>query len=143
MKSTIIQLAATVSTATAVYAAQPTDQGSENSGKGQHIAKASAEANAKPGVASKLLTLKKDDRISIVGAGLASRMMKYSHFETELHLRNPDKNLIIRNLADEGNTPAFRPHPGVSDQFAFPGGEDLYKKYNYGCLLYTSPSPRD
>ncbi|MGB1260922.1 MAG: PVC-type heme-binding CxxCH protein, partial [Akkermansiaceae bacterium] len=62
----------------------------------------------------------------------ASRMMKYSHFETELHLRFPKNQLFIRNMADEGNTPAFRPHPGRKMQFAFPGGEKFYRKYISG-----------
>ena len=78
------------------------------------------------------LEVKDNGRIVILGAGLASRMMKYNHFETELQLRYPDKKLFIRNMADEGNTPAFRPHPGRKDQFAFPGAEDFYKQYNYG-----------
>lgn len=80
----------------------------------------------------KTLELKDSSRVVILGAGLASRMMKYNHFETELQLRYPNKKLIIRNIADEGDTPAFRPHPGRKNQFAFPGGEELYKQYKYG-----------
>jgi len=82
--------------------------------------------------APSILQINDGARISIIGGGLASRMMKYSHFETTMQLRYPGKKLIIRNLADEGDTPAFRPHPGRSEQFAFPGAEDIYKKYNYG-----------
>ena len=78
------------------------------------------------------LEIKDNAKIVILGAGLASRMMKYNHFETELQLRYPGKKLTIRNIADEGDTPAFRPHPGRPNQFAFPGAEELYKKYNYG-----------
>jgi len=77
----------------------------------------------------KNLSIKDGEHITIVGAGLASRMMKYSHFETELQLRNPSKKLVIRNIADEGNTPGFRPHAGRSfeNQFAFPGAKELVR----------------
>ena len=43
---------------------------------------------------------------------MASRMNHFGHFETELQLRFPKLELTIRNIGDEGNTPAFRPHPG-------------------------------
>ena len=79
------------------------------------------------------LELKDSSNVVILGGGLASRMMKYNHFETELQLRYPDKKLTIRNIADEGDTPSFRPHPGRSNQFAFPGAEDLYKENNGGA----------
>jgi glucose/arabinose dehydrogenase/mono/diheme cytochrome c family protein len=73
------------------------------------------------------LPLDKGDRISLIGAGMGSRMIHYGHFETELHLRFSDKDLIIRNLCDEGNTPGFRPHPGREQhgQYAFPGAKEL------------------
>ncbi len=75
------------------------------------------------------LALSQGEHITIVGAGLASRMMKYSRFETELQLRHPDKELVIRNIADEGNTPGFRPHAGreFENQFAFPGAKELVR----------------
>ncbi len=78
------------------------------------------------------LSLKKNGRIAIIGAGLASRMMKYGHFETELQLRFPEHKLTIRNIADEGNTPAFRPHPGRTQQLAFPGAEKHFQNYASG-----------
>ncbi|MBT3637319.1 MAG: hypothetical protein HN531_10290, partial [Opitutae bacterium] len=73
------------------------------------------------------LPINKGDRITLVGAGMGSRMVHYGHFETELHLRFPDKDLTIRNLCDEGNTPGFRPHPGreQNGQYAFPGAKEL------------------
>ncbi|MDF1858913.1 MAG: ThuA domain-containing protein [Verrucomicrobiales bacterium] len=73
------------------------------------------------------LKIKKGDTIALVGAGMASRMMHFNHFETELYLRFPDKDLTIRNMGDEGNTPGFRPHPGRNhvDQYAFPGAKGL------------------
>ena len=80
----------------------------------------------------KKLEIKDNGRIAIIGAGMASRMMKYSEFETELHLRYPEKRLTIRNIADEGNTPVFRPHPGRSSQLAFEGAEEYYDNYETG-----------
>lgn len=74
-----------------------------------------------------VLPVEKGDRIVLVGSGIASRMMHFHHFETELYLRYPEHDLVIRNLADEGDTPGFRPHPGrnYEDQFAFPGAKNL------------------
>lgn len=82
--------------------------------------------------AEKKLQVKNNGRIAIIGAGLGSRMMKYSQFETELQLRYPEKVLTIRNIADEGNTPVFRPHPGRPLQLAFKGAEKYYKNHNSG-----------
>ena len=75
------------------------------------------------------LSVKEGDRIILLGAGMASRMEHFNHFETELFLRFPEADLTIRNMGDEGNTPAFRPHPsrGYEDQFAFPGAKALVK----------------
>ena len=76
------------------------------------------------------LKLAPNSNITIIGNGLASRMLKFGDFETELQVRYPEAKLIIRNIGDEGNTPAFRPHPGRSKegQFAFPGGEKLVRQ---------------
>ena len=73
------------------------------------------------------LAVNKGDRIALIGSGLGSRMNHFGHFETEIFLRFPDKELTIRNYCDEGNTPAFRPHPSRSKelQYAFPGGKEL------------------
>ena len=73
------------------------------------------------------IALQKDDRISMIGAGMGSRMIHYGHFETEMQLRFPRHRLVIRNMCDEGNTPGFRPHPGrpQEEQFAFPGAKSL------------------
>lgn len=74
---------------------------------------------------SETLKLDKGTHVVLIGNGLGSRMMNYGHFETELQLRNPNKELYIRNMCDEGNTPAFRPHPGRPSPWAFPGAEQL------------------
>ncbi|MDF1850604.1 MAG: c-type cytochrome [Verrucomicrobiales bacterium] len=89
-----------------------------------------APAPAKKKQAPKKLVVNKGDNILLVGAGMASRMHHFGHFETELFLRFPDKDLTIRNMGDEGNTPGFRPHPGrgYEEQFAFPGAKELVKK---------------
>ncbi|MDG2213231.1 MAG: dehydrogenase, partial [Verrucomicrobiota bacterium] len=73
------------------------------------------------------LPLKKGDHVTLVGAGMGSRTIHYGHLETELYLRFPLKDLTIRNLCDEGNTPGFRPHPGRGQggQYAFPGAKEL------------------
>jgi hypothetical protein len=56
------------------------------------------------------IPLEKDSRIVLIGNGLGSRMMQFGLFETNLHLQHPTKNLFIRNMCDEGDTPGFRPH---------------------------------
>ena len=59
------------------------------------------------------IALQKDHHISMIGAGMGHRMVHYGHFETEMQLRFPHHRLVIRNMCDEGNTPGFRPHPGL------------------------------
>jgi mono/diheme cytochrome c family protein/glucose/arabinose dehydrogenase len=71
------------------------------------------------------LQLRKGSHIVLIGNNLASRMINYGHFETELHLRYPDSLLFIRNMADGGNTPGFRPHSGRVSPWAFPGAEQF------------------
>jgi len=76
------------------------------------------------------IELGKDEHIVLIGTGMASRMTKFGHFEAELYLSFPEQDLVIRNMADEGNTPGFRPHPGrpFDLNFAFPGAKELVKK---------------
>ncbi|MDN3690188.1 PVC-type heme-binding CxxCH protein [Cyclobacterium jeungdonense] len=71
------------------------------------------------------LALKKGDHIILVGNNLASRMMNFGHFETEMYVRYPDSLLYIRNMADAGDTPGFRPHAGRVSPWAFPGAEEF------------------
>ncbi|MCM8537199.1 MAG: c-type cytochrome [Lentisphaeraceae bacterium] len=86
---------------------------------------APAKAN---GPAPKSLKLEKGSRIVLIGNNLGSRMLNYGHFETELQLRNADKNLTIRNMCDGGNTPGFRPHSSreLKDHYAFPNANKYY-----------------
>ena len=69
------------------------------------------------------LELPKDAHVVLLGNGLGSRMLRFGHFETELHRRYPEHHLVVRNLCDEGDTPAFRPNAGRKSPWAFPGGE--------------------
>src|SRR5690606_3300895 len=69
------------------------------------------------------IPLNKESHIVLIGNNLGSRMMNFGHFETEMHLRYPDSLLFIRNMADGGNTPGFRPHSSRNPPWAFPGAE--------------------
>ena len=70
-----------------------------------------------------LMTINEGDHIMLIGGNLCSRMMDYGLFETELHLRFPEKRLYIRNMCDGGDTPGFRPHSGRNTPWAFEGAE--------------------
>ncbi len=72
------------------------------------------------------LTLEKDSRIVLIGNGLGSRMMQFGTFEASLQLLHPDKQLFIRNMCDEGDTPGFRPHSARPSPWAFPGAEKFH-----------------
>ncbi|PCE65793.1 PVC-type heme-binding CxxCH protein [Sediminicola luteus] len=71
------------------------------------------------------MEVRKGDHIVLIGNNLGSRMINYGHFETEMQLRYPDSLLYIRNMADGGNTPGFRPHPSRKSPWAFPGADTL------------------
>lgn len=75
------------------------------------------------------LKLEKGSHISLIGGNLASRMINFDHFETELQLRYPSSELIVRNLGDGGDTPGFRPTPNRNDSWAFPGAEKFQTEY--------------
>ena len=77
----------------------------------------------------KTLDLAQNTRLALVGNNLPSRMMNYGTFETELYLRYPEKDLIIRNMGDPGDTPGFRPRSGTNDPWAFPGAADYQDEY--------------
>lgn len=75
------------------------------------------------------LPLPDQAHLALVGGNLGARMLFYDHFETELHLRYPEKQLTVRNFCDPGDTPGFRPHPGRPDPWAFPGAEKFQNEY--------------
>ncbi|MBM1105721.1 c-type cytochrome [Aurantibacter crassamenti] len=72
------------------------------------------------------IKIQKDDHIVLIGNNLASRMLNFGHFETEMQLRYPDSTLFIRNMADPGNTPGFRPHSSRKEPWAYPGAEKFH-----------------
>ncbi len=75
------------------------------------------------------LELKQDAHIALIGGNLGSRMMHYGHFETEMHVRYPEKSLFIRNMCDPGETAGFRPHASRFSPWAFPGAEKFQTEY--------------
>src|SRR5262245_15329073 len=66
------------------------------------------------------------ERIVFLGNGLAERDVYYSRMETELHLRYPNQELLVRNMGRPADTPGFRPHPARKSQWAFPGAEKFH-----------------
>ena len=55
-------------------------------------------------IASAQLPLQKEDRICIIGNGLADRMQHDGWVETAIQSELPDKKLSFRNLAFTGDT---------------------------------------
>lgn len=82
-----------------------------------------------------------DEHIVLLGNGLGERMQYYGHFETELYQRYPDKNLVIRNMCNPGDTPAFRPRPGRPVQWAFPGAEKFRPEWSMHLGVGHYPAP--
>jgi len=72
------------------------------------------------------IELKQGSSIVLVGNGLGSRMMQFGSFEANLYQQHPEKNLFIRNMCDEGDTPGFRPHSARPSPWAFPGAEKFH-----------------
>ncbi|MCU0795950.1 MAG: GDSL-type esterase/lipase family protein [Akkermansiaceae bacterium] len=70
------------------------------------------------------------ERIVMIGNGLGERFLDHPWFETELHLRYPALNLVVRNLCRPGDTPSFRPHPSRNSQWAFPGADKFRPEYS-------------
>ncbi len=83
----------------------------------------------------------RDENIVLLGNGLGERMLDHPYLEADLHLRFPDKNLVIRNLCHPGDTPGFRPHPSRRSQWAFPGADKFHPQHpaHAGDGHYASP----
>ncbi len=83
----------------------------------------------------------KGERIVLIGNGLAERDVYYGRIETELQLRYPEHNLILRNMGRPGDTPGFRPHPARESQWAFPGAEKFHPELNvhHGKGFFPTP----
>ncbi|MBX3238838.1 MAG: HEAT repeat domain-containing protein [Chitinophagaceae bacterium] len=75
------------------------------------------------------LDIRKGSHITLIGNNLGSRMIHFDYFETELQLRYPDSQLLVRNMCDGGNTPGFRPHSGRNNPWAFPGAENFQTEF--------------
>lgn len=116
---------------------------------GIYAATAPRAAAAKPSTTKLPLQLKKGDRIALVGNTLFERGQLFGHFETMLHQRYPDYQLVIRNLAWSADTPDIQPRPenfadqdqhltheridvifvayGYNESFAGPAGLDAFR----------------
>jgi len=81
------------------------------------------------------------ERVVFIGNGFAERDTYYGRLETELQLRFPAQNLIVRNMGRSGDTPAFRPHPARASQWAFPGAEKFHPEYaqHNGKGFFSTP----
>ena len=81
------------------------------------------------------------ERVVFIGNGLIERDTWYSRIEPEFHARFPDKNLIIRNMGKQGDTPGFRPHASRESQWAFPGAEKFHpdKQMHLGIGFFPTP----
>ena len=55
------------------------------------------------------LKLEKGDRICLIGNTLAERMQYFGHFETLLHSRFPELELVVRNLGYSADELSLRP----------------------------------
>ena len=87
------------------------------------------------------LKIKKGENIVLLGNGLGERMVYFPYFETELQLRYPDANLIVRNICHPGDTPGFRPHPSRKTQWAFPGAEAFHPHHSIHTGIGHYPYP--
>lgn len=61
------------------------------------------------------LVLEKGDRIILIGNTLAERMQYYGHFETSLHARFPQLELVVHNLGWSADEVALRPRQARFD----------------------------
>jgi len=62
----------------------------------------------------------------LVGGGQGERLLRHPAFEAELQTRFAGRDLTIRNLCDDGDTPGYRDHSGRNSPFAYPGAEKYY-----------------
>ena len=76
--------------------------------------------------ATALLDPAQGSSIAIVGGGQGERLLRHPYFEAELQRRFVGRDLVIRNLCDDGDTPGYRDHSGRNSPFAYPGAEKLY-----------------
>ena len=84
---------------------------------------------------------KKGERIILLGNGLGERFLDHPYFETELHLRYPEHQLVVRNLCRSGDTPGFRPHPSRKSQWAFAGADKFHPQHQAHAGDGFHPTP--
>jgi putative heme-binding domain-containing protein len=108
----------------------------------------------------------KGERIALVGNSTAERMNLFGHFETLLHLRFPDRELVVRNFGRPADEVAIRQRSadytklddplyafgpdtflcffGFNESFQGPDGVEKFKA-DYERFLdeYTAKYPRD
>jgi mono/diheme cytochrome c family protein/glucose/arabinose dehydrogenase len=76
--------------------------------------------------AAELIDPPKGASIALVGGGQGERLLRHPAFEAELQRRFAGRDLIIRNLCDDGDTPGYRDHSGRNSPYAYPGADKLY-----------------
>lgn len=76
--------------------------------------------------AAERLTPAAGSTIALLGGGQGERLLHDPSFETEVQQRFAAQRLVVRNLCDDGDTPAFRAHSGRNSPFAFPGAEQFF-----------------
>ena len=69
------------------------------------------------------------EHIVMIGNALGERLQYFGQFETLLHLRFPAEKLYVRSISHSGDTPAYRPRPGRTSQWAFPGAEKFRPEF--------------
>lgn len=79
-----------------------------------------------PAVAAEPIDPPKGASIALVGGGQGERLLRHPYFEAELQRRFAGRDLVIRNLCDDADTPGYRDHSGRNAPFAYPAAEKLY-----------------
>lgn len=86
-------------------------------------------------IASGALELKKGERIAFVGNSLAERMNLHGHFETRLHARFPELELVIRNFGRPADEVGYRQRPNdytkLDDPMQVFGPETFFCFFGY------------
>jgi len=91
--------------------------------------------------AAKPMAIESGASVVMLGNGLGAQMLDDGSFEVLMHQRYPTRQLILRNLCFEGDTPAYRPRAGRPSQWAFPGAEKLRPEYQVHRGRGIEPSP--
>jgi mono/diheme cytochrome c family protein/glucose/arabinose dehydrogenase len=76
--------------------------------------------------AAELIDPPKGASIALIGGGQGERLLRHPYFEAELQRRFAGRELVIRNLCDDGDTPGYRDHSGRNSPFAYPEAAKLY-----------------